>query len=144
MFKTIVVGHDGTDHGNRAMALARTIAEENGAHLVVVHVTELVGGKGGVVPFAIDEPEIKARLASEVADLQRSGTSAELFTEAVQLGGPAHIIASQSEASQADLIVVGARGRSVMTQLILGSVPLRLLHIAHCPVLIVPPAQHAG
>lgn len=143
MFKTIVVGHDGTEHGERAMALARTIAEENGAHLVVVHVTELVGGKGGVVPFAVDEPDIKARLATEVAELQRSGTSTEYITETAQLGGPAHIIATQARASQADLIVVGARGQSVVTQLILGSVPLRLLHIAHCPVLIVPPAQRA-
>lgn len=141
MFKTIVVGHDGTEHGDRAMALARTITQESGGHLVVVHVTELVGGKGGVVPLAIDTPEIKARLANEVADLQRSGTSAEFVTETVQLGGPAHIIAAQAQASQADLIIVGARGRSVMTQMILGSVPLRLLHIAHCPVLIVPPAH---
>ena len=126
MFKTIIVGNDGTEHGERAMALAKTIAQENGAHLVVVHITELVGGKGGVVPLAIDDAENKARLAAEVADLQRSGTSSEFVTETVQVGGPAHIIAAQAQASQADLIVVGARGRSTVSQLILGSVPLRL------------------
>lgn len=144
MFKTIVVGHDGTEHGYRAVALARTIAEEGGAHLVVVHVTELVGGKGGVYPLAVDEADIKARLATEVAKLQRSGASAEFVTETVPLGGPAHVIAAQAEASHADLIVVGSRGHSVVSQLMLGSVPLRLLHIAHCPVLVVPPAKRTS
>jgi nucleotide-binding universal stress UspA family protein len=142
MFKTIVVGQDGTEDGERAMALARTIAEEAGAHLVVVHVTELVGGKGGVHPLEIDESDIKARIATEVANLRQSGASAELVTETASLGGPAHMIATQAEASHADLIVVGSRGRTAVSQLILGSVPLRLLHIAHCPVLIVPPTQH--
>jgi nucleotide-binding universal stress UspA family protein len=144
MFKTIVVGHDGTEHGERAIALARTIAEENGARLVVVHVTELIGGKGGVVPMAVDEPDIKSRLAHQVAEIQKSGLAADFVTDTVQLGGPAHVIAAEAAAVHADLIVVGSRGHSVVSQLVLGSVPLRLLHIAHCPVLIVPPAPRAG
>lgn len=144
MFKTIVVGNDGTEHGERAMALAQTLAEENGARLLVVHVTELVGGKGGVYPRAVDEPEIKHRLSDQVARLQKSGLSAEFITDTVQLGGPAHVIAAEATAVGADLIVVGSRGHSVVSQLMLGSVPLRLLHIAHCPVMIVPPTPHTA
>ncbi len=51
MFKTIVIAIDGLDDGDRAFDLARTMASDAGARLVIVHVTELVGGKGGVYPW---------------------------------------------------------------------------------------------
>lgn len=141
MFKTIVVGDDGSEHGARAMAQARTLAADSGGRLVVVHVTELIGGKGGTYPLAIDEPEIRERLEETVAELQHSGVQATLVERTVQLGGPAHVIHDVVEAEDADLVVVGSRGQSLLSEMILGSVPLRLLHIAHVPLLIVPPPR---
>ena len=40
-------------------------------------------------------------------------------------------------------IVVGTRGRTALTGLLLGGVTQRLLHIAPCPVLAVPP-EHSS
>jgi nucleotide-binding universal stress UspA family protein len=37
------------------------------------------------------------------------------------------------------VIVVGTRGRTPLAGLVLGGVTQRLLHIAPCPVLAVPP-----
>lgn len=139
MFKTIVVGHDGSVHGDRAMALARQLATDLDARLVIVHVTELVGGKGGVVPLSVDEPDIRQRLAGEADQLRASGRSAEFVHRTIELGGPARSIAEVGREEDADLIVVGSRGRGAVAEILLGSVATRLLHVARRPVLVVPP-----
>ena len=44
-----------------------------------------------------------------------------------------------ADAAGADVIVAGTRGLGTPVGLLVGSVTHRLLHIAHCPVLAVPP-----
>jgi len=56
--------------------------------------------------------------------------------QTVQLGGPAHVIADIADSVDADLIVVGTRARSPVSEVVLGSVPIRLLHVAHRPILV--------
>lgn len=52
---------------------------------------------------------------------------------------PAHEIADLAREAAADLIVVSTRGQSAISGLLLGSVTQRLLHVAPCPALVVPP-----
>jgi nucleotide-binding universal stress UspA family protein len=56
----------------------------------------------------------------------------------VTAGGAAHAIAEIAKKQGADLIVAGTRGYGPIAGLLLGSVTHRLLHIAHCPILVVP------
>ena len=58
------------------------------------------------------------------------------------MSGAAHTIAEEAKEAGADLIVVGTRGHTALAGLLLGSVTQRLLHIAPCPVLAVPPEGH--
>jgi nucleotide-binding universal stress UspA family protein len=53
------------------------------------------------------------------------------------------VIAELARRSQADMIVMGTRGRGQVAGLLLGSVTQRLLHLAPCPVLAVPPGAVA-
>jgi len=141
MFNTIVLGLDGSEHGDRALPVARDLARESGGKIVVVHVREIVAARGGAHPVRIDEQEIQAKIEAQVQELAASGIEASIKTFAVVTGGPAHEIASVAESEGADLIVVGTRGHTAVAAVVLGSVTLRLLHLAHCPVLAVPPGR---
>jgi len=54
-----------------------------------------------------------------------------------EIGSPAQVILNAAKTVAADLIVVGARGRSRVTELVLGSVSHRVLSHASCSTLIV-------
>ncbi len=139
MFKTIVLGLDGSTHSDRAIPIARGLAESARGTIVVVHVREIVAARGGAHPVRIDEAEIQAKVESQVRELAAAGIEARLQLFSVASGGPAHEIADVAAQEHADLIVVGTRGHSGIAGVVFGSVAQRLLHIAHTPVLAVPP-----
>lgn len=60
-------------------------------------------------------------------------------TTIISPDGPAHQL--QTAATDAQLLVLGTRGRGGFTGLLLGSVSQTVLHHAPCPVLIIPPAR---
>jgi nucleotide-binding universal stress UspA family protein len=139
MFETILVGVDGSPDGDRALDLATSLITADTTRLVIVHVTEIVGGKGGIYPLTADDDNIKRNIQTQADKLRSAGIKAEVVLESIILGGPAHVIAEIAESIDADLIVVGTRGRSPLGELVLGSVPIRLLQVAHRPILVVPP-----
>jgi nucleotide-binding universal stress UspA family protein len=139
VFKTIVVGFDGSSGSEEALATARELALTGvGMRIALVHVAEWVGGKGGVYPLAIDEDRIDAEMKAKVEDLRAAGVDGAYVIEHVTLGGPAKVIADAALRLDADLIVVGKRGHSPIADLLTGSVPSRLIDVAHRPVLVVP------
>lgn len=55
----------------------------------------------------------------------------------VSVGEPATEIVNIAKEMPADLIVMGSRGLGRIQGMLLGSVSDRVLHLAHCPVLVV-------
>jgi nucleotide-binding universal stress UspA family protein len=53
------------------------------------------------------------------------------------VGHPGEQIIHRAEADGIDLIIVGRRGRSMLSRMMLGSVSERVLRYAHCPVMVV-------
>jgi nucleotide-binding universal stress UspA family protein len=122
--------------------VAVELAKRDKAKLVIAHVEQDVAGKGGG-PIPATEDEIQAEIRTLAEEISAAGLETTVEMHNIMLGGPAHLIASIAEASDANLIVVGTRGHSSVAGVVLGSVTQRLLHVAPCPVLAVPPAHES-
>jgi nucleotide-binding universal stress UspA family protein len=139
MFKAIVWSTDGSEHAQRALPYVKGLATEGGATITIVHVVERIEGGGAVgLPRRANEPELQAQLETLAADLSEEGFRVSLIIRGDVGVRPAHEVVEVARDTGADLIVVGSRGLSTIGGLLLGSVAHRLLHIAPCPVLVMP------
>ena len=55
----------------------------------------------------------------------------------IAVGHPGEQIIHRAEVDGIDLIILGRRGRSMLSRMVLGSVSERVLRYAHCPVMVV-------
>jgi nucleotide-binding universal stress UspA family protein len=143
VFSKIVLALDGSDPSDRAIPFAQELAKQSGGRIDVVHVREIVGGRGGVHSVRVDEDSLESKVVGQVDALNAAGVTSELHRFTANVGGPAHQIAEVAEQLGADVIVVGTRGHSSFGGFLSGSVTQRLLHLAHCPVLAVPPPKQS-
>jgi nucleotide-binding universal stress UspA family protein len=141
MFKVIIWATDGSTAAEQALPYAKGLAKADGARLVVVHVDEFWVGRHIVYSLDADEAEIQAAIRKQVEDLKREGFDVVLQASRVRMGGAAHVIAEIAKQEGADLIVAGTRGLGPVSGLLLGSVTHRLVQVARCPVLVVPPTS---
>ena len=144
MFRTIVVGTDGSDTATEAVRHAVALARSVGAKV------ELVSAYEPVSPQRLRE-----EVAQVPADLQwrvnprahvdaTLGDAAEVAAEAgvevetyPRQGDPADAILDVAEETGADLVVVGNKGMTGARRFLLGSVPNKVSHHAPCSVLII-------
>ena len=143
MFKTIVVGTDGSDTAKVAVQQAADLAKNHGSelHLVMsasgVSETRLREERQGApddVQHAINPNEdIEAQLKAVADSL---GDDVNVKTHAKQ-GDPSEAIIDVAAQNNADLIVVGNKGMTGAKRFFLGAVPNKVSHHAPCSVLIV-------
>jgi nucleotide-binding universal stress UspA family protein len=137
VFKTIVLAVDGSESSDRAVAYAGDLARESGGRIVAVHIKEMIAGRFAG-PAHVDEDELQGKIRRQIKELTDSGISATLEMHSTMTGGPAPVVAETAAREKADVIVAGTRGHTALAGLIVGSVAQRLLHLAPCPVLVVP------
>jgi nucleotide-binding universal stress UspA family protein len=138
----IVVGVDGSTGARAALTWALDEARLRGAALDVVYAwhapTAVVSGPYGASP--VDESGTEsARKAAELVlerQLQAVDTQGVEVESLLPSAGPTEALVDI--AKDADLLVVGTRGRGGFTGLLLGSVSQQVSHHAPCPVVIVP------
>ena len=78
------------------------------------------------------------KIRGQIKQMNDDGIEAKLQVTSSMTGGPALIIADAAATASADVIVTGTRGHTALAGILLGSVAQRLLHVARCPVLVVP------
>jgi len=135
----IVVGVDGSDGADAALQWAVEEARLRDATVVAVHVWHLpyVGEAAGMAALSVsgDEFETGARAVLDGA-VARFGGEAGIETR-LGKGDAAGTLLRVAEDVDADLLVVGSRGRGGFAGLLLGSVSQQVSHHAPCPVVIV-------
>ena len=104
----------------------------------------LPGKGGGRYPVFANEDELEAKIERQVSDISGDGVPTTLQLARASVGGAAQTIADAARDQHGDVIVVGTRGHSALGGLLIGSVTQRLLHIAPCPVLVVPSHRDNG
>jgi nucleotide-binding universal stress UspA family protein len=134
--KTIVIGTDGSEQSLTAVEAAVELARETGAVLRCVSVDDSIAEAGF-------DPAKEHATAAEAACAfaQARGVHAK---PVVRAGGAAEQLMAVADQYEADMIVVGSRGRGVVATALMGSVALRLVRHAGRPVMVVAAArEHA-
>lgn len=136
----IVVGIDEQDASIYALRRAIDLAARTGAELHVVYAVYLPGTLLAVLgQMAADVPALEAEQEKAVWDrvAPEIAKSPVTIHEHSLRGYPGDVLADFAANIEADMLVVGSRGRGELTSFLMGSTGHRVLHHAPCDVLIV-------
>ena len=149
MSGAIVCGVDGSADSKAALAVAVRYASRLGARLVLAHVVEHVPepdpaiGPMGAGSFSAMRPEVEeehVKAGERLVERMAHDAGISDAERRVLFGHPGERLADLADEEEAELIVVGSRGRGALKAAFLGSVSSGLVGVARCPVLIVPPS----
>lgn len=140
MFRRILFAHNATPAAERALIYLEYLARREEAEVIVLHVYQSPERYAATAGY----PELVSQLeavAHDVVDdtveyLHQAGVSAMGIVEAGN--SVARIILETAEREDVSIIVLGTRGPSKVTDILLGHVSTEVLRHARCPVLLVP------
>ena len=130
----VVVGVDGSPHSDAAVRRALAEAETHHGEVTAVYAWQVPFVS---VPGAFDRGELEKAAREFLIDKLSSIAPAPAvpLRPLVAEGDPAESLITAAQ--DADVLVVGTRGRSPFAGLVLGSVSQRCAAAARCPVLLV-------
>ena len=150
MIKTILVAVDGSEHANKAIALASDLAKKYDARLIALHVMTQVASDR-VPPELHDYQRLEHVRVTERSVLESESEQilrdAELQAQqhkgapqvetVLRSGDAAAIILEVANDRNADLIVMGSRGLGSLKGLLLGSVSHKVGQLSQCSCMTV-------
>jgi nucleotide-binding universal stress UspA family protein len=157
MFDRMLVAIDMSEMGKKVFDSALSIAEKHQGRLLLLHVlsaeednsplpippnlTELypaVGNDLTLETWRQQWEEFERQGLEVLRSHQKEAANAGVSAEFQQISGsPSRIICQVAREWQANLIIIGHRGRSGLSEMLLGSVSNYVMHHAPCSVLMV-------
>ncbi|OYT72247.1 MAG: universal stress protein [Chloracidobacterium sp. CP2_5A] len=146
MFENILLATDGSETALKAARAAGALAAKTGGVITILFVMEpfnemayisLPGYELGIDPEKVErfQRESAAVVLDRTAEVAREA-GATCVTR-YEIGPPAATIVSVAETEGFDVIILGSRGRGPIASFLLGSVCDRVMHRAHCSVLVI-------
>ena len=145
----ILIALDDSPHSDRALEFVTRMRWPAGSRVIVLAALQPVATPmaAGEAPLAVlsehlDEQrqQLEALVARAEGTLRESGFSTESL---VVVGDPREVLVEVAQNERADVLVVGSRGRTGITKLMLGSVSSHVVTHAPCSVLVVKQAGRA-
>ena len=147
-FKNIVVAIDFTATSTTTYRYAYHLAARFDAELTVVHVYDpLVYGYLDMPSVADIEEEAQKRLSHFIHE-DTDGNTDTIVVSRVKVktlalkGTPADRLIEYSKEASPDLLIVGTMGERDLIDKLFGSVAIKVMQEANCPVLLVPRGAH--
>jgi nucleotide-binding universal stress UspA family protein len=138
MYDRILVAVDHSEMSDRAVVAARDLAVLSSGEVWVLHLREReMGPKTGVLVPNEPTEEANAEVSASVEVLTQAGVKAHGKVRNTIFGYAAREIVSYAKQVDADVIVMGSRGRGDMAGLLLGSTAHKVIHLSDRPVLVV-------
>jgi nucleotide-binding universal stress UspA family protein len=137
MYDKVLAAIDHSEVSERVLAAARDLALLSKGEVWVLHLREReVMPRLGLVPVE-SEDTAEAEVTSAVDELKKAGVTAHGVIRETVFGYAAREIIDDAREHQADVIVMGSRGRGDLAGLVLGSTAHKVIHLADRPVLVV-------
>jgi nucleotide-binding universal stress UspA family protein len=145
---SIVVGVDGSHHGEQALAWAAEEARLQERPLTIVHAERALGAydRGWLAQAGIPPSQVTADVRKDSEELiHRAHTLAAVTAPSIEIevalrvGDARDVLLAL--ANRASMVVLGSRGRGPVASLLLGSVSVALSRQAACPVVVLRPRE---
>lgn len=141
-FKNILVATDFSDASKHALQCAAAVTDANDAKLFVLHAVPPLPHLPvplDPLPASVDPEIFEAK--NNFHKVVATGPLGRVHHEEILERGPVpEVVLEAVRKEKIDLLVLGTRGRTGLTKLVLGSVAEELFRRAPCPVLTVGPS----
>jgi nucleotide-binding universal stress UspA family protein len=142
----ILAATDGSEGSNRAVDFAANLAKTYGATLLIINIR---GGYGLPVVLLRQFSNAHGAWLGELLTSMSAEVLKSARDRALKIGAPTIVLESRggniaqsiidfAEEKHADVIVVGKQGSGHVADILLGSVPQKLLSLATCVMVVVP------
>ncbi len=156
MFQKILVAIDDSESSHTIFDRALTVAKVDRSELMLIHVLTLlddfypgdtfIGIPASAMRIYAERLENREQAGiAKLRSLEVEATAAGVTTEFTQkIGDPGKMICEVSKDWNANLIVIGRRGLSGLSELFMGSTSNYVLHHALCDVLTIQGIARTG
>ncbi|MGD2079869.1 MAG: universal stress protein [Nitrospirota bacterium] len=139
-FNNLFVASDGSEFSEGAVTEALKLAKECSAKLTALTVVEVNPEFESYAPDAMEkiEEEARAYVESVKDKADKEGLACDILVSRSE--NPYEAIVEEAQKANADVIVLGRRGRTGIKRLLMGSVTARVIGHSPVSVLVVPRA----